>query len=364
LAAAGAALYRHPGPSRLIFHAPGQEGFHRPPARPATVRGQVLLDGAGVPGALVRVIPSKSKVSGPIVSSRFMLQTRTDDGGRFEITGAPKGPARLAVLADGLAPYITTVDAPADLTVVLEDGVAMEGTVAAGTAAVAGARVSVSLEGRDSDVERRPLRGGVTDAEGRFRLAGLDPSRPVRLVILSERHRPFEKSLRSPLDVPDRIDLDSGFETSGRILTAAGDPVAGAEVTASQGEGYTAASRTGTAGEVRIGGLVPRALTIRVLVEGYAPARLDLPEPGAGWTIHLKRTGGVAGRAPAGSWLVIDTGSATYRRSVGADGRFHWDGLPPGPAEAHATDLSGRIMSSSRVEIPEGGIAGGILLMP
>jgi hypothetical protein len=364
LAAAGAALHRQTGPSRLIFQAPGQEEFLPPPAGSATLRGQVLHDGAGVAGALVRLIPSTSKGSGPIVTSRFTLQTRTDVAGRFEIPGAPEGPARLAVLADGFAPSITTLDVPAELTVVLEDGVAMEGIVADGKAAVPGARVSVSLAGRDSEVERRPLREGVTDAEGRFRLAGLDPSRPLRLVILSERHRPYEKSLRSPLDATDRIDLDPGLETSGRILTAAGDPVAGTEVTASQGEGYTAAARSGTAGDVRIGGLIPRAVAIRVLVEGYAPAKLDLPGPGAGWTIHLKRTGGVAGRAPAGSWLVIATGNATYRRSIGDDGRFHWEGLPPGPAEARATDLAGNIMSSSRVEIPEGGIAGGILLMP
>jgi hypothetical protein len=365
LAAGGTLLLRHSLPPPLVFHSPGQE-WAKPETGSATVRGQVLHDGAGVPGARVLLIPSRHKKQGVIATSHAVVQARTDESGRFELTGAPDGPARIAVLAEGLAPSFTTLDVheKADLTITVDAGVAMEGIVAAGTDTVAGARVSVRMVGHDADVDHRPLREGMTDAAGRFRFAGLDPSKPLHLVVLADGHRPFEKKIASPLEAPPTIELDPGVQISGRLLTASGEPIIGAEVTAGQGEGYTAQARSGTAGDVQIGGLIPRALTIRVLVEGYAPARLDLPGPQSGWTIHLKRNGGVAGRAPAGSWLVIETPGATFRRDVGADGSFHWDGLPPGPAEARATDREGRILSSSKVEIPEGAVAGGILLIP
>lgn len=368
LAAGGAVLLRYSTPPRHVFHAPGQE-WTQPGSGTATVRGQVIHDGAGVPGARVRLIPSQSRGRGRIVGPPVMLETRTDAEARFEIAGAPAGPARIAVLTDRHALSVTRLAIPSgqdsvEWTITLDAGVAMEGLVSAGASHIAGARVSVRMIGRDSDVERRPLREGVTDAEGRYRFAGLDPSKPLRLVVLAEGHRPFEKSLTSPMEAPGRIDLDPGLQMSGRIMTSSGEPVPDVEVAASQGEGYTASARSGTAGEVRIGGLIPRALTIRVLVEGFTPARLELPGPASGWTIHLKRTGGVAGQAPAGSWLVIESPGATYRRGVGDDGRFDWHGLPPGPAEARATDRAGRVLSSSRVEIPEGGVAGGILLMP
>ena len=360
VAGAGFTLIRPAPPFRRIFQSPGAQSAEK--ATPGfTVRGLVLHEGSAVAGARVRLVPLKTARGGVLVTTPLSRQAVTDSDGRFELLDVPQGPGRLVVIADRLAPSFTTMEIPAsDVTIPLEAGATMEGRVGA----IAGAQVSVFLLGKESLLDRRPLREGITDAEGRYRMEGLDPARPIRLVILAEGYRPFEKSLRSSAEWPSETNLDPGIQISGRLVTASGEPVADAKVEASQGEGYISGTRSLATGEVRLGGLIARPLSIHVLLDGFAPARLDLAGPSNGWTITLRRNGGLAGQAPAGSWLVIETASATFRRGLGADGSFRWEGLPPGPAEARATDRSGRLLASRKVEIPEGEVAGGILLAP
>ena len=368
VAAAGAALIR-PGPSpKRAFLSPGGQATRETPGG-FTVRGRVLHEGLAVPGAQVRLALSRSAKAGVLITAPPLLQTQTDEAGGFTFTGVPDGPARLFVIASKLAPSITTVEVRpdplgTDLQILLQAGAVLEGRVTSGQMAVAGAQVSVRLIGRDAHTDRRPLREGTTDADGRYRLEGLDPARPLHLEILAEGHRPFEKSYRSPMEASGPIELDPGLQISGRVVTTAGEPVAGATVQASQGEAYTPDTVSGSSGEIRLGGLVARPLSIRAFRDGFAPARLDLTELSSGWTIVLRKNGGVAGQAPPGSWLVIESAGTTYRRKTGADGAFRWDGLPPGPAEARATDSSGRVLASRKVEIPEGEVADGILLAP
>lgn len=359
-----AALLQAPPSPRRVLLSPGPER-QEPEARGVTVRGQVVHGGKAVAGAAVRLLPLTPTRSA-FVTSPAIRQITTDAEGRFELPGVPEGPHRLAVVASTLAPYTTSVDVTSGLSVdvTLEEGFALEGRVEAGGIPVVGARVSVLVIGSEFLTDRRPLRESSTDSEGRYRLEGLDPEKPVRLVVLVEGHRPYEKSYRNPSLAPDRIDLDPGVHILGRIVTTSGEPVANAEVQAGQGEAYVSQSRSGTSGEVRLGGLVSRPVAIRVQLEGYGPAKLDLPSPTSGWTIIVRRNGGLAGRASAGRWLVVETGGTTYRRPLAADGSFRWEGLPAGLAEARATDESGRVLSSQKVEIPEGEVAGGILLAP
>ena len=367
-AAAGLALIRPGNPPTRPFLSPGGQsgeeirgGF--------SVRGRVLHDGVAVPGARVRLASRQSAKPGVLITAPTLRQTQTDEAGAFTLTDVPEGPGRLIVISDRLAPSTMTVEvrpdsAGTDVEVLLQTGSVLEGRVSSGDGPVAGAHVSVMLRGSDAHADRRPLREGTTDADGRYRLEGLDPVRPLRLIVLAEGYRPFEKSFRNPIEASGPIDLDPGLQVSGRVATATGDPIAGASVQANQGEAYAAETLSGSAGEIRLGGLIARPLSIRVFLDGFAPARLELSELSDGWTIILRRNGGVAGQAPPGSWLVIDAGGSTYRRKTDADGAFRWEGLPPGPAEARATDKAGRILASRKVEIPEGEVAGGILLAP
>ena len=364
LVACGVALLDVPEQAPLVFRSPGQEtngqeltGF--------VIRGRVHLGGSPVSGARVKVLPH-TRTSRVLITVPFARQSMTDENGRFEIKGIPPGPARIVVIPDRLPPSMQTleVSGDAEVEVGLQTGVDLEGTVFSGGIPVANAAVSLRLSGPEAVGEARPFREAVTDAEGRYRLEGLDPGRSARMVIIASGYRPIELGVRTPEDIPPRIDLDPGVQMRGRIVATGGAPVEGVRIQAGQGEGYTAAALSGIGGEVRLGGLIPRPVVLRAHVDGYAPARLELQEPADGWTIILRRNGGVSGRAPAGSMLVVEAESGIYRRPVGPDGTFRWDGLPAGPVEAKAVDGSGRTLASRQVEIPEGAIAEGILLQP
>lgn len=365
-AAAVAVLHRESAPRRMVYRSPGQDPVTQV-AGGFEVRGRVLHDGAPVSGARVRLMALNPPATGVRVTHPVIRQAESGPDGAFVLAGAPAGPARLAIFADRLAPSITTLEIPRadmDVAIALEAGTALEGRVTSGGAALAGARLAAWLAGHDAHIDRNPLREAVTDGEGRYRMEGLDPGRPLKLVILAEGHRAFEKTLRTPAEAPDPLDLDPGLRILGRVVTTSDVPVVGVEIQGSQGEAYTAETLSDESGQVRLGGLVSRFISIRAFKEGYAPARLDLAVPSDGWTIVLRRNGGLAGRAPQAAWLVVEAAGATYRRGLDSDGTFRWEGLPPGPAEARSTDKSGRVLASRKVEIPEGDVAGGILLAP
>ena len=366
VAAVGGAWWRQTLPPRHLYRSAGQE-TSAPAPDGATIRGRVLHDGAAVAGAQVRLLPLVEDRRGVRVTSPIILKAETDEEGRFEVKGAPQGRARLSIVSDRFAPAVTSIEVGVenpDVTFTLDQGLSIEARVQAGLKPVAGATVTAKLTGHDFAHDRRPYREVATDAEGRFRMDGFDPSRPFRLVILAEGYRPLEQSYRTTQEMPELLDLAPGVQISGRVVTTAGNPVEGVELRAGQGEGYVATGRSGPTGEVRIGGLVTRSVTIRARASGFAPAKLELTSPTSGWTLVLRRQGGVAGRAPAAAWLEIESGGATYRRRLAADGSFRWEGLPPGPAEARATDLKGRVLATRRLEIPEGDIADGIQLAP
>ncbi len=368
VAGAVAVLHRESAPRRMVYRSPGQDAATRI-GEGFEVRGRVLRDGAPVSCARVRLMPLNPPATGVRVTHPVIRQAESGHDGAFVLTGIPAGLARLAIIADRLAPSITTLEIPRDpsgidVAVTLEAGMALEGSVTSGGAPLAGARLSAWLAGHDAHIDRNPLREAVTDGEGRYRMEGLDPERPLRLVILAEGHRAFEKTLRTPAEAPDPVDLDPGLRILGRVVTSSDEPIVGAEIQASQGEAYTAETLSVEGGQVRLGGLTSRFLSIRIFKEGYAPARLDLAAPADGWTIVLRRNGGLAGRAPQAAWLVVEAAGATYRRGLDSDGSFRWEGLPPGPAEARSTDKSGRVLASRKVEIPEGDVADGILLAP
>lgn len=368
LASAGVALLMEKAPREpLAFRLGRAPSAPRAPGYP--VRGRVTHLGVAVPGAEIQLAilgRGKPPIQVTTVHAAF---ARSGDDGRFQFSDVPAGPLRLAVIAKGLAPSFRAFDLPADpagvdVLVELDAGAVLEGCLMSAGTPVAGARVSTWLTGLDAQMDRRPLRVATSDAEGRYRMEGFDPARPIRLVILADGFRPVEHAYRTPGEAPDRFDLDPGLAAWGRIVTTSGAPLDGAQVTAGQGEAYPAETRTDSSGEARIGGLIGRPVTLRVSKDGYAPARLELPAPSAGWTVVLRQNGGLAGRAPDAAWLVIVREGETYRRPIAKDGSFQWEGLPPGPAEVRSTLESGRVLAVRKVEIPEGEIAGGILLKP
>ena len=314
--------------------------------------------------------PGRRKV---LVTSPDLWRATTGADGRFVLAGIPAGPGRLAAMSETLAPSLVPVEVPADpsgleVVIPLDPGVAWSARVLAGDLPAGKARVAVWMASEAGwFLEGRPLRQGVTDAEGRFRLEGLAPGRPLQLLVRADGCRPFERAISAPESAPDRIDLDPGLTSWGRVVTSNGLPLGEAEVSVGQGGAYLVETRSDAQGFVRCGGLEARATALWIQKEGYAPARLDLADPYSGWKVTLRRTGGLEGTVAPDSgaaWLVIEAAGATYRRPLGADGTFTWEGLPPGPAEARATDAQGEVLARKKVEIPEGEVAGGILLAP
>lgn len=373
-AAAGALWPGHSVERGRVFQRP--EPLRGHPARRVggvPIRGQVLHGGLAVPGASVAFVPNVVGRRDVLITSPTVWRATTGADGRFELAGIPSGPGRLAAISEALAPSFVALEVPAgplgvDVMVLLEAGVPWAARVLSGDLPVAKARVSVWMAAAAGWLlEGRPLREGTTDAEGRFRLEGLPTGRPLRLLVRAEGFRPFERVLSTPEGAPDRIDLDPGLAAWGRVVTSDGLPLVDAEVSVSQGGAYLLETRSDAQGVVQLGGLEARGVTLWIQKDGYAPTHLDLADPSSEWTVVLRRTGGLEGRVAPDSgaaWLVVEAAGATYRRPLGADGAFRWEGLPPGPAEARATDEPGRVLARKKVEIPEGEVAAGILLSP
>ena len=373
-AVAGALWPSHSNDRGWVFLSPGLRWGH--PARRvegAPIRGQVLRGGLAVPGASVAFVPNHPGRRDVLITAPTVWRATTGTDGRFELAGIPAGPGRLAAITEALAPSFMALEVPADpsgieVVVLLEFGVPLAARVLSSDIPVAKARVTVWMAAAAGWLlEGRPLREVTTDAEGQFRLEGLPPGRPLRMLVRADGFRPFEKTLSSPEGAPDRIDLDPGLAAWGRVVTSEGLPLGDAGVSVSQGGAYLVETRSDARGVVRLGGLEARQFTLWIQKDGYAPRHLNLADSSSEWNVVLRRTGGLEGRVAPGAgavWLVVESAGATYRRPLGADGTFRWEGLPPGPAEARATDEPGRVLARKNVEIPEGEVAAGILLSP
>jgi len=319
------------------------------------------------------ILPGPSR-SGARVSAPSLRRTTTDGSGRFEIRDVPSGACRIAAIAPGLAPASLAVEVPVDpdgveVSIELDPGSRVEGQVRSGGDPVAGAQLKLWIAGEASAWHQggRPLREAATDEAGRFSLEGLPAGGKVRILVRASGHRPQEISAIPAEGKLLSIELVPGSFVSGRVMTSSNLPVADAEVSGSQGEGYPAESRTDSHGDFRLEGLADRPVTIWIRKEGFAPGRIDLPRPAAGVSVVLLQEGGLAGRVEpslGATFLVVVTESATLRRPLGADGAFRWTGLPPGEVRVGAVDRSGRVLVERRLAIPEGKIAEGIVVAP
>jgi hypothetical protein len=126
--------------------------------------------------------------------------------GRFAVAGLPVGLVEVVVVAPGLAPSLPqrvrlSPDVPARLEVVLVPGAILTGRVVdrLERRPLAGARVSLER----SEASTLPVQAmAQTDAEGRFRLAGLPPGRHSVLLVAAGH----DARLTS-IDLPPRGEL-------------------------------------------------------------------------------------------------------------------------------------------------------------
>ncbi len=256
-----------------------------------------LQQGGSVRGLVTD--PAGKPVPGVLVTTDDAA-AQTDAQGKFRLAGLPAGGLHLQALSkddlaarkDGLR---VRKGEEVEANLKLRPGTVISGTVIEeGTRRpVAGARVSAYPAARFARfARRREERAARTDARGRFRLAGLAPS---RYSIEAAKDGYLTASIAAitsaaPSALPANLALRKAASISGRVTDEKGQPVAAARVRIIREMGIRrllrgAASnpasvlggegvRTAADGAFRIRGLEPeRNLSLEAAKTGYAPAR-------------------------------------------------------------------------------------------
>ncbi len=356
---------------------------------PARVLAGRVVDGrgAGVPGAQLY----RSRMNLSVFGGRSGGHDRlgaTDAEGRFRLAGLAPGYLDLQVVAEG---YRTRdveglqVAADRDLEgveVVLLRGATLEGRVTTGDGEpAAGLVVQVQGESRLFGRRRpgtppRPYRpsqrSAHTDAEGRYRVDGLEPDRYTVQAKAEGRGEAQARLEIGELGEVGETHLDlvlkegRGVTVAGRVVDEDGGPVPGAEVRLAAGDRRNGSMQLGGAslpdGSFRLTGVA--AGTYRLTAGG--PGLLD-PEPdrqvqvaGApveGIELRVARsagltvTGRLLGLTPEEArWVRVDAWQGFGRSLPGAveapDG-YRVAGLDPGPWVVGAAHADGRHVEST-----------------
>jgi protocatechuate 3,4-dioxygenase beta subunit len=358
-----------PPPAREPRPAPSQAAGARPipkpPAPPVlegTVRGP---DRKPIEKALVIARPATPEPTDTPVS------TRTDADGRFRLTLRVRQPHRVRAEAPGLAGRTLKDVAPGTAVAIdLTAGGTIEGVVRDGETGqpAPGVRVETADEDAvaspgDPDVGR--IRA-TTDANGRFRLAGLGPGRHS----VTARARGRGHAARHAVALGARVELtlEPTATLYGQVTGPDGAPVAGAIVTpvGVRNRTSTDSAPTDAQGRYEVIGLAGGVYDLAVRASGLAPgvvpdvfveargeAQADVTlRPGARVTGRLVDGAGkpLAGRVHVGEigghptpYVLADLLGA----SAGADGRFTLEAVPTGD---HALGAEARGQAAQRVE--------------
>jgi protocatechuate 3,4-dioxygenase beta subunit len=306
----------------------------------ARIAGRVVAEATGRPAAGVEVALSWS------AESRV---ERSDPDGRFDFSELEPGHyqlvARQAALVGTTAPIpVALAETRADLVLVLARGLVLAGRVLdPGGRGVADGR----LEERPATAAGAPIRTR-TDSTGRYLFEGLLPG-IHEVTAGAEGRRPTQASARLSGDVRDLdLVLHPAVVVRGRVVTRAGDPVAGAQVVASlRGPGALAsreATHTTEDGTYQLEHLGPGVLTIvarhALGLARFGPEAVGDAEdktielvlhPGGAIAGQVRREDGTpAAGVQISAKLPADPRSRPWQEMTGPDGRYRLADLPAG----------------------------------
>lgn len=199
-----------------------------------TLTGLVLLDdGRPADGATVAAYP----LQGGIPSETLVAATLTDSGGRFELPVPPDSHYFVAAVASGWAPAGGT--AVNEMQLVLTRGAAIEGTVAGTAGPVADVQVDAMRPGGDlilplatHSLSWTPsgltwaATAALTDAEGRYRIGGLEEGAEYEIALDEERQTvvaPGEANFSLARVHLTVTVLGAGMPLAGATVVAAGE---------------------------------------------------------------------------------------------------------------------------------------------
>ncbi|HKE02046.1 MAG TPA: carboxypeptidase regulatory-like domain-containing protein [Planctomycetota bacterium] len=297
----------------------------------------------------------------------------TDESGGFEKRVWPAPELHLRVEHERYPSVLEPVEIPEGEALVIRLPIAgsIEGTLVFGGRALAGARVNAwrsslrrngyavssfdgFLQAREANDGGPGGRSATADENGRFRIDGLSPG-PTRVAIgrVPPRLQSLAGAFRREVDVEvvagDVVVAElardlKGCTVHGRALHR-GEPIAGARVWLSAGEGWSAGEvRTDAAGRYQVAGIAPGARRIAVDV-GIGPfderysVDVDVPDAPEAAIDLVAPAGGIEGRlrrasddAPvANAQLRLHADDETYRHaSTDASGSFRFRFLPKG----------------------------------
>ncbi|HEX2254414.1 MAG TPA: carboxypeptidase-like regulatory domain-containing protein, partial [Thermoanaerobaculia bacterium] len=239
----------------------------------ATLRGRVeTVDGEPVPGARVALRPAPpppGTVGVEMRRSENTADARAGADGTFSFAEVAPGGVLLEAQAEGFLPAeAVAVEVPAaeeiaDVRLVLDPGAQVRGRVVTrGGEPVAGASLRIGPA------------GALTDAEGRYRMAGV--ALGVKALVLT--HPAYRRLLRE-VDVRpgvNEVDLtaEEGLAVSGRVRDETGAPSPGAVVTlrnrGERGPRALAATADGD-GRFRVLAVVDGRYDLEAEAPGFAP---------------------------------------------------------------------------------------------
>lgn len=347
----------------------------RPPVRgpllvrlePAAVLHGRLLDEAGNPvaGARVNLTWQEVLADDPRerpVGEAIERSSVSKADGRFEIVNVPAGEVSLDVRAQGFLPiegFEAAVPAPdpeRELVLRLRRGARLEGRVTT-TAAMPVAGVRIVTEGNSAS----------TDAEGVYAIEGVAPGRQEVRVF----HPHYRRRVRSLLieEGTNRFDveLEEGFQVSGRVVDPDGRPVAGARVrltTLSRAELREHERLTGVDGGFVLSPVAPDRYVLEASASGFAAVKRPQPlvvvdGPVEGIEIVLRRGATVSGKVlglsaeelAAVAVTAQDEEGETRPAALDSDGRYEVRNLPPGDWLLRASLWQGQRQVEARVPI-------------
>lgn len=318
-----------------------------------TLTGRVIdTDGEPIPKAGIAIVEI---MSGELEGSGFSHgltrdHARTDEEGRFILSNLEPGPVELQVDAPGFRrKRVPGLQIPERgepyVEISLERGAAIEGRVLDGEGRPARGAM-VRAEGERTDAGVLSFAGGRTDAEGRYRLDGLEVG-PHQVHAESP-----ERDLRAQrvLEVrpgTNRLDLTfpSGVEVSGQAVDEQGDPVPGATVLLWPVQSGQSRQTTSTAsGSFTFTDVVEGEYRLRGSSRGFAASSMPSPirvgrNPVDGLELRLTSgaviRGRILGLAPEDrddvhvSAHVLEGGDLA-QGTVDAEGSYRIAGVGPG----------------------------------
>lgn len=343
----------------------------------ATLTGVVIdPDGRHLAGAEIYV-----RMGGMPGGPRREQYARADTDGAFRLTGLPLEAVKLHVEHASFAARTVDVDltsgtAPAELTVRMLRGGAIEGRVTRGETPVAGEQINVFQNWFHPKTT-------VTDGEGRYRMGGLAAG--SWSVSTGRIELGAGGVSKSGIAVNDgsvaTVDLGLGTSEGTQVVTGVvrrgGEPVGGAMVSVIDGRGYESmvAVTTDSQGAFRAEGVQPGRVTVQIATDDgvRATERVDVPEEGEVPPVEIELGAGTVrgqlvmldGTPVSAAWIQVESvtaggeqGWGRVKAQITSDprGYFVAGGLEPGRYQIRVSGSGHAGMLSDSFEIGTGDV--------